>query len=309
MKNLLYKFALQATAPVLCGLIVLNAYFVVRNLRLLQTDTSLRLEASKLQADISQTALDLQAMETSQRGYLLTGDADYLKPYHAAQERLAAHFAALRSSLTARDRPVEAELESVASAKMAEMQETIRLREQGYRHRAFVIVGSNQGRDLMEKARTLLDSLSSAQARDMAASDKALSEGVGKTLKELAYANSILLVVTLGAMFVFHRYRSGLERGYAQHDEKLRATSRQLETLSSTIFHDCRALLREVQDHAASLLEAYGSFLPRQGHEKAQRIEEGAGRMVSVLDGFSQTPAASRPDAAATPDHLESLSA
>jgi CHASE3 domain sensor protein len=308
MKNLLYKLALHTTAPVLCGLILVNAYFVVRDLKLLQTDSALRLEASKLQAAIGQVALDLQTMETSQRGYLLTGDATYLTPYHAAHERVAAHFTDLRSRLAPRDRPREAELESVASAKIAEMQATIRLREQGYRHRAFVIVGSNQGRDLMDHARAMLDALSSAQAGDTAGLNQGLRDSESRAFKTLGYTGSLLLVVTLAAMLVFHRYRTGLERGYAQHDATLRATTLQLERVNSTIFLDCRALLREIQDHAGSMLEAYGSFLPRQGYEKVERIEDGARRMGSVLDGFSDASAGKAADSVAAP-HVESLSA
>ncbi len=308
MKNRLYKLALQTAAPVLCGLIVWNAYLVARNLELLRKNTDLRAEVSKLQADISNVALDLLTLESSQRGYLLTGDNSYLRPYDEAQQNLAAHFADLRSRLTVRDRSLAAELETVADAKIAEMQETIRLRRLGYRHRAFLIVGSNQGREWMEKARTLLQALASAQAGDLAALDRAWRASLGRAFQALALVNSILLLVTVGAIFAFHRYRTGLELGYARHEQELRATSRQLERLSSTIFLDCRALLREIQDHAQTVLRAYGAFLPRQGHEKVERIEDGAGRMAARLDEFSKTLPENSSDRGAVPD-LQTLSA
>jgi hypothetical protein len=39
------------------------------------------------------------------------------------------------------------------------------------------------------------------------------------------------------------------------------------------------------------LLDVYGGFLPRQGQEKAERIEDGAGQMIGLLDDlFKNSP-------------------
>ena len=289
MRNFLYKTALQVAIPALCGLILLNAYLVSRNLTQLQRSADLRAGASQLQAEISSTASDLQTMETSQRGYLLTGDPSYLRPYNEAGERLQGHFADLRSRLTGKDLALEGKLESSAQAKLAEMKETIHLRQEGYRHRAFVIVDSNRGRDLMEEARASLDALASAQGRTAASFDRELRESVSRAYRQSASAGSMLLLVALVTWFVFHRYRTRLELGYARHDEKLRAATLQLETLSSTIFADCRTLLAEVRNDAGALLEAYGSFLPRQGHQAVEQIEAGAGQMISRMEDLSKT--------------------
>ncbi len=88
-------------------------------------------------------------METGQRGYLLTGDESYLQPYTDAKSRIESRFAGLRSVL--RDRPeqersLETQLEALASSKEDEMQRTITFRRKGYRHRAFVLVNTNEGK-------------------------------------------------------------------------------------------------------------------------------------------------------------------
>jgi CHASE3 domain sensor protein len=291
MTNTLRKIALQITIPVLWGLIVLNAYLVSKNLKLIQKNTTQRVEASEMQAGISDVAFDLQDMETGQRGYLLTGDPSYLKPYSEANGRLAVHFANLRSRLMGKapqDRSLETQLESVAESKIAEMKETIRLRELGYRHRAFLIVSSNRGKDLMDEARTTLDALSLAQTRNVARYDREMSESVGRAVKESAFASCILLFVTVVTFLAFNRYRKRLEVGYARHAEELQATSLQLEQFTSTIFHDFRALVEQMRSYANTLLDVYGGFLPRQGQEKAERIEDGAGQMISLLDDLSK---------------------
>lgn len=308
MTKSLWKLALQTTAPFLCGLILLNAYLVTRNLRSIEQSAGLRAGASEIQAAISNVAFDLQTMETSQRGYLLTGDLSYLRPYNEANERLTIHFGDLRSRITEKDRSLGAQIESLAQAKIAEMQETIRLRQLGYRHRAFLIVDSNHGQRLMESARTALDALSSAQTRNVARHETELKESVRRAVRQSAYANLILLVVALATFLAFNWYRNRLELGYAQHDEELRTTSLQLARLTSTVFRDVRVLLGEFQNDAQALLGAYGGFLPRQAHEKVRRIEDEAGRMICLLDDLSKAaPGNSGPGVAMA--RVQSLSA
>ena len=294
MPTTLWKVALQITIPLLCGLLALNACLVSKNLKLIQKNTAQRVEASEMQADIANVVLDLQDMETGQRGYLLTGDPSYLKPYNEANVRLAVHIANLRSRLTGKapqDHSVATQLESLVQSKIAEMNETIRLRELGYRHRAFLIVSSNRGKELMDEARAMLDALSSAQTSTVARYDREMRESVGRAVKQSAFASFILLLATAVTFLAFDRYRKRLEVVYAGQAEELQATSLQLEQFTSTIFHDFRARVAEMRSYANTLLDVYGGFLPRQGQEKAERIEDGAGQMIGLLDDlFKNSP-------------------
>ncbi len=297
MTKSLRKIALQTTIPVLCGLIVLNAYVVSRSVKLMQQAATRRVEASRLQADISNVVLDLEDMETGQRGYLITGDPSYLQPYNEANERLAAHFAKLRSRLageSSHDRSLEAQLESVAGSKIAEMKETIRLRELGYRHRAFQLVSSNRGKELMSGARAKLEALSSAQNSNAMRYDKEMTESISRAFKQLALASCILLAVTVVALLGFKRYSQRLEAKYAQNAEQLEAASLLLEQFTSTTFYEVRTVLGKMRSCANALLEVYGGFLPRQGQEKAEHIEHEAGQTILLLDNlFKASPAGS----------------
>ena len=291
MKNALRNFALQITIPVLCGLVALNAILVWKNLKLTQRATAHRVEASEVQTDISTVIVDLQDMETGQRGYLVTGDSSYLQPYNDANGRLGDHFAKLRSRLagkTVHERSLETHLESLADSMMAEMKETIRFREAGYRHRAFLIVNSNRGKELMDEARASLRALSSAQAGDIAKYDREMRESFGRMVKESALASCILLLVTVTAFAAFSNYRKRLELRYAQQTEELRATRLQVDRFTSTIFHDFRALVLQMRSYADALLDVYGGYLPRQGEEKAECIQDGAGQMNRLLDDLSK---------------------
>jgi CHASE3 domain sensor protein len=88
-------------------------------------------------------------METSQRGYLLTGDTTYLQPYTVAKGRIEADFVGLRIRLAKRmphQQSLESQLESLAASKQSEMEPSINLRQRGYRHRSFKLVSTNEGK-------------------------------------------------------------------------------------------------------------------------------------------------------------------
>jgi CHASE3 domain sensor protein len=94
----------------------------------------------------------LDDAETGQRGYLLTGNKDYLAPYDDAQRRVHENrdrIAALAKSDPAMEGDV-AKLTTLTEAKLAELQKTIGLFDAGERDEALKLVNSDLGRQLMD---------------------------------------------------------------------------------------------------------------------------------------------------------------
>jgi CHASE3 domain sensor protein len=291
MRNTLRKIALPTTITIFCALIGLSAYVASRNLKTIQSSAAQRVDASDVQHGIVAVELDLQAIETGQRGYLLTGDASYLAPYTRAVAMLPAHFSTLRSRLATRppaERSVETELERVAEAKIAEVNETIRLREKGYRHRAFLIVNSNRGKELMDKAHSLLEQMSAVETRNIELHERELAASMGTARGQSALASVTLLVLTVITLFAFHQSRKRLEVAYTEQTEELRATRQQLERVMSILSNSVRSTVTQMRDEAESLLNTHGGFLPRQGQEKAEWIHEGSCHLNRVLDSLLQ---------------------
>jgi CHASE3 domain sensor protein len=291
MANSLRKITLRLTIPVLCGLIALNAFLVFNHLNAIRKISAQRAQASRMHAGISPLSLDLLQMETAQRAFLITGDSPYLDQYESAKAAFSDHLAGLRSqsaNTLAQDRSRQSQVESLAQSMIAEMDETIRLRKLGYRHRAFLIVASNRGKQLMEQARATLDALSSQQAATLAAYDLDMRATLGHAARQSALASFLLLLITIAAFFAFTRHRRLLEQQSATHAEQLRVTTAQLEQVESRIFHDVRARLDAIRTDASSLLDGYGDYLPPQGQQKAERIDEGAGQMISLLEDLAK---------------------
>ncbi len=293
--KMLRKAVLQIGAPVLIAFMAWNAYLAVNHLKQMQKTAALTLESSAIQAEISAVTKDLTDMETGQRGYLLTGDTSYLQPYTDAKNRIESNLAALRKGLANRsdsEREIESQLESLAGAKLAEMEHSINLRERGYRHRAFMLVASNEGQEYMDKARGLLTSLSSAEAGAFAKFDQERNASLSKVLRETIVSNLYLLGLT-ACLFGLIRYHGRLlEREAAESRRELGVRDLQLEKLTSALTNQARSKTSAIEVNARLLLQNYGGFLPRQGHEYAEQIQEASAEMEQLRQDLVGAPCA-----------------
>src|ERR1700721_1417610 len=139
------KSVIQIAAPALLVFMTVNSYLAFRHLERIQQSDSLTQESSDSKATVAAVLQDLTDMETGQRGYLLTEDSSYLQPYTDAKGRIGTDFSGLRVGLAnrpEREQSLESQIESLANSKQAEMERSISLRQQGYRRRAFLLVGS-----------------------------------------------------------------------------------------------------------------------------------------------------------------------
>ena len=296
------KAALQVGALALLAFMAWNAYLAVNHLKQMQRIAALTLESSMIQADISGILKDLTDMETGQRGYLLTDDPSYLQPYTDAKGRIGTDFAGLRAGLAnraERERSLESQLESLADSKQAEMERSINLRQQGYRHRAFMLVDSNEGMEYMDRARGLLSSLSVAEASNFARLDRERNASVSKALAETIIVNSCLLVLT-ACLFGLVRYHGQvLEQEATQSRQELAVRDSQLEKLTSALSNQARSKTSAIEANARLLLENYGGFLPRQGHEYAEQIKEASAQMERLRQDLVGSPGSNSDEKAA----------
>jgi CHASE3 domain sensor protein len=291
--KMLRKAVLQIGAPALLAFMAWNAYLAVNHLKQMQKTAALTLESSAIQAEISAVTKDLTDMETGQRGYLLTGDTSYLQPYTEAKNRIETDLAALRKGLASRadsERTLESQLESLSVSKQQEMERSINLRVRGYRHRAFMLVDSNEGQEYMDKARDLLSSLSSAEAGAFAKFDQERNASLSKVLRATIVSNLYLLGLT-ACLFGLIRYHGRLlEREAAESRRELGVRDLQLEKLTSALTNQARSKTSTIEANARLLLQNYGGFLPRQGHEYAEQIKEASAEMEQLRQDLVGAP-------------------
>ena len=121
------------------------------------------LEVRRLQA-VAFSAL--QDTETAQRGYLLTGDPDYLRPYTEAHDRLPVLRRELHASVA--DNPAQSRrliaLDQAIDIKLAELDRTVALARVGHADLAIARLKTNQGRAMMDRVRVLSAGFETAEA-------------------------------------------------------------------------------------------------------------------------------------------------
>ena len=296
------KAALQIGAPALLAFMAWNTYLAVNHLKQMQKIAALTLESSMIQGDISGVLKDLTDMETGQRGYLLTEDSSYLQPYTDAKGRIGTDFSGLRVGLAnraERERSRESQIESLANSKQAEMERSISLRQQGYRRRAFLLVGSNEGMEYMDRARGLLSSLSAAEASNFARFDRERNASLSKALTETIVANLCLLVLTACLCGLIRYHGQVLEQEAAQSRQELAVRDSQLEKLTSALSNQARFKTSAIEANARLLLQNYGGFLPRQGHKYAEQIKEASAQMERLRQDLVGSPGSKNDEKAA----------
>ena len=104
--------------------------------------------------DTQQLLSLLKDAETGQRGYLLTGDVQYLDPYNEARPKIEEGLRALGQSASAKTAELK-RFSELITAKLAELAQTIRIRQQGNVEAALDMVRTDHGQRTMDELRSL----------------------------------------------------------------------------------------------------------------------------------------------------------
>jgi PAS domain S-box-containing protein len=163
------------------------------------TNRALRLE-NRLWAIIAL----VRAAESEQRGYLLTGDPDYLEIYSAIDAGAAA---VAEIKIAVADDPVQqralAEIEPLMARKFAELRETMRLHDAGDPAAALALVRTGVGRDLMTEIHAATLRLVDEQRHLVSLrTSNSVSTNIWLLLASLAGLALIIVLAVISAVFV-----------------------------------------------------------------------------------------------------------
>jgi methyl-accepting chemotaxis protein len=159
---------------------------------------------------IDSTLLRLQDAETGQRGFIITGDSDYLAPFIAAEEQIFKEISDLEKLVSdnAEQKSRTLGLQQLANAKFNELKETIEVRRRDGIEAARLSVIRSSGKEVMDRMRSI-----TGEMRDK---ERALLE---TRLTALHWAEGLILLVaaigfvlSLGGRFVASLVRGRISR-------------------------------------------------------------------------------------------------
>lgn len=220
-------------------------------------------------AAIDQLRIHLLDAETGQRGYVVTGDAEYLQPYHDAQRALPGDFETLQQ-LVGGDAVQASQLATVrriADERMAEIAATIDARRSGGFDVALAVIMSHGGKVAMDTLRAALDGMRAAESTARSGRTDAL-ERHRRAIRRSFYVEAALnlLLVTLGALMLWReigrlrREREAMAQRGATLEAEVRERTAQLTELSRFQEHvredEKKRVARELHDELGGTLTA-----------------------------------------------------
>ncbi len=166
MQNTFKRFSVFAGFALLLAVLVGNGLLTRREIGA-QLESQERLaETRDFLLELEKTESLLKDAETGQRGFLYTGDARYLEPYHLARKEIDAHLDQLMRLTKERPREQSSivELRALEQVKMGEIEQTIALYNAGHPDDARALVLSSYGLLTMEHFRQVIDRVEQEEA-------------------------------------------------------------------------------------------------------------------------------------------------
>jgi PAS domain S-box-containing protein len=220
------------------------------------------------------TLSDLRDAETGQRGYLLTGEEPYLEPHTSGTRRFSRDLEALRA-LTADDPRQQrriAELLEVGTAKLAVMDETIRLRRERGEEAALAVVRTGRGKALMDRVRAIVAEMRAEEER-LLARRKAVETAEREWVVRLLLGGGLVagaLALLTNVLFARNARAQQAASG------ELEAANRLLQDRASQLEMQSGQLRRRAREEAALSEVARSLTTAFEVDEVLRRIAQGA---------------------------------
>jgi two-component system CheB/CheR fusion protein len=178
---------------------------------------------------LERAASALKDSEAGQRGYLLTGNASYLRPYEEARTQVQGHLDALRRMTvdSAEQQRQLSEFQGLAQQKLEELAATIRLYQSGDTAGALSAVDSGVGNTLMERIRGLVDAMRDAQTRLLAERQRQAAAAVQEMNRAIVAGMLVFIALLAAFLLLVRRDLLGRQRAEAEAretGERLRTT-------------------------------------------------------------------------------------
>jgi len=283
---------------VLLGLCALGLSFLFQNI---SETRSRAIQSADLLRGLSELRAQVRTAETGQRGYILTGEPRYLAPYTAATNRIWSVFAEVEGKL--KDTPQRERidhLQSLIGAKLAELSETVSLRNASF-DKAVAVVRTDVGQRYMDDIEA---DLAVIQRDEQARYDRD-TERLRTQSERIAAAVTVTSALAVVAAVLGFRtmaqyrsqqallsaeraFRQSLEQRVLDRTRELEEVNRELDSFAYMVGHDLSAPARAIHGYAQALEEDVGPSLGPEPRGFVARIKAAALRMDKLIkDLFS----------------------
>jgi len=145
----------------------------------------------------------------------------------------------------------------------------------------------------MDEIRRIASSLSAAESSNFTRLDRERIAALKRAFSATIISNSVLLALAVCAFGLVRHHGRQLGEEAAQSRNELAVRNLQLEKLTAALSGQARSNMVAINMNSRLLLENYGGFLPRQGHEYAEQMREAAAEMERLRQDLVGSPSSS----------------
>ncbi|MHC5737503.1 response regulator [Nostoc sp.] len=192
------------------AILVLIGVISYQNTRIL-IDTSNQVQKTQEKINkLEELLSEIKDAETGQRGYILTGQENYLEPYQAVVGNIDQKIVELRNLIT--DQPNQqkqfATLEPLIAAKLAILKQTIYLRQNQGFEAALQVIQTNQGKHLMDDIRKIIKEIENEDRGLLKQQSQAAKTSANNTVLTLVFAICLsFLILSIVYYFISREVR------------------------------------------------------------------------------------------------------
>ncbi len=229
--------AIIASLAAMALLVALSLTLLFQSLAQVEAASKLRLDSFMLLKSANNLLTELVNAETGARGYMLTNDESFLKPYISARSAVYGNLTVLRS--LAKELPSNsplAALQPMFDAKMEYLAKNIELQAQGDTASAVLNMRGSQGQALTELIRTEIAAIVQPEETLFAARETTLQSRMRQMFASIAATTILTLLFFL--LFAWLLYRETRQR------------------LKNLVYLETKRLLEAQTEISQSLLQA-----------------------------------------------------
>jgi CHASE3 domain sensor protein len=243
------------------ALLVINASLLIINTAATMDSNAHYARSSEIKRSLITFQSVITALESSQRGYLLTGQTGYLEPYHVAMRSWRKQIDRLRE-LTVDDPTRLADitaLEGLTTAAASRLEQTIRSSPQPGPHGNADVAGTDRATETMDRVRGVVDRLMSEEDARIEASRR-------EVVRDMWVGAGVAVLATVVTVAVLIALNKLLQRYVRDRESALRALREANQHLNQLV-EDRTAELTELSQHLIRVSEEEKAKLARELHD------------------------------------------